>query len=133
MSDADYTRYQTFFAKKVADLTITTLDNAGTRSAILSPRSVNEVLYVQKISVFPTTYAAVTLTFQDQAAPPVAIGSVSIPAAAPTAGVGYVIDFGPTGTPLTVGKALDLVQAGGGAACRVHIEAYEKLGVSTAA
>ena len=102
MSDADYSRYQTFFAKKVADVAITALDNAGTRSGIVSPRSVSEQLYVQKISVFPTTYAAVTLTFQDQASPPVAIGSVSIPAAAPTSMVGYVLDFGPTGTPLTV-------------------------------
>jgi len=126
----DYLRYQTFFASKVRDLTITALDNPATR-VIATPQRATEQIYVQKISVYPSTFAAATMTFQDGAG--VAIGTVSIPATAPTADVGYQLDFGPTGTPLTLGQTLVVVHAGASLACRIHVEAYERLGVVTAA
>ncbi len=129
MSDADYSRYQTFFTSKVSDLAITALDNPGTRT-IITPKSANERIYVQRITAYPSVYAAATLTFQDGAG--VAIGQMVVPATAP-AGPTAWLEFGPTGTPLTVGTTLVVVHAGAPIACRIHVEAYEKLSVVTAA
>ncbi len=128
MSGGDYTRYQHFFSSKVSDLTITALDNPGTRT-IITPRSANEKVYVQRITAYPSTYAAATLTFQDGSG--VAIGQIVIPATGPL--LLGVLEFGPTGTPLTLGATLVVVHAGANIACRIHVEAYEKLGVVTAA
>jgi len=128
----DYLRYQHFFTAKVTDFIIIAGDAGATR-VLITPRSANESLFIQKISVYPTTYAAVLLTFQDSAATPIKIGQLSIPAAAPTVGSDHVLDFGPTGFKLTAGKTLDVVTGGTGLACSLHIEAYEKLGVVAAA
>ncbi len=128
MSDADYSRMQTFFASKVTDLAIAALDNPGTRT-LITPRSANERIYVQRITAYPSTYSVTTLTFQDGSG--VGIGQILVPATGPL-GLS-VLEFGPTGTPLTLGATLVVVVVGGPLVCRIHIEAYEKLGAVTAA
>ena len=97
---------------------------------LLTARSANHRLYVQRIEVSLTTYSAVTWTFRDDASTPVPIAHLSIPAAAPTAGGdgGTIVwDFGPLGTPLTAGKNLDLEMSAAGAAGIINILAYERL------
>jgi len=128
----DDLRYQLLFTRKTTDFIIIAGDAGATR-VLITPRSVKEALWIQKIVVYPTTYAAVLLTFQDSASTPVKIGQLSIPSAAPTVGSDHVLDFGPTGVQLTVAKTLDVVTSATGLACLIHIEAYEKLGLVTAA
>lgn len=127
----DYLHWQFQHTRKVTDtFVLTTTDfTAGDGTAVISAKSANHRLYIQKILVSITTYAAKTWTFQDSASTPVPIGLVSIPAAAPTTGgdVVYEIDFGPTGIALTKGKNLLLKMSATGAAGAIHIEAYEKL------
>lgn len=102
---------------------------AGPVTDLLTPKDATYTLYIQRITVAPTTYSAKTLTFQDDATSPVPIGFISIPASAPTAGgrQDYTIDFGEEGTPLTEGKNLDLSLSGAGVAGRIHIVGYQDI------
>lgn len=127
-SHGDYQRFQTMFASKNAN--VIAVAATTTQSGIITPKSANHQIWVQKISVEVTTYSAKTLTFQDSAGTPVPIAFISIPAAAvalPSESNSMVIDFGPVGIPLTLGKNLDLVISAAGAAFVAHVEAYEKL------
>lgn len=126
----DYLHWQFQFTRKIVDRDIVAADQSAQHADIITPKSANHRIYVQRIVFAPTTYSAKTLTFQDDAGTPVPIGHMSIPAAAPTTGGDtdmFVIDYGPTGTPLTKGKNLDVIISAAGAAGRLHIEAYEKL------
>lgn len=124
----DYGRFQQAYASKTTDFTATTATT--TTAAVISPKSANHQLYIQKIAVSITTYSAKTITFQDSAGTPVPIGLISVAAAAEAhaseSGT-IVIDFGQRGYPLTTGKTLDVVLSGAGAAFVAHIEAYERL------
>lgn len=99
-------------------------------TTIITPKSANHQIFVQRITVGITTYSAKTWTFQDSAGTPVPIYHISIPAAAvatPSESNGMVIDFGSRGFGLTVGKTLDLNVSAAGAAGVVTVEAYEVL------
>ena|SRR3990167_6635984 len=124
----DYKSYRQIYSAKTYDGTI--LAATDDQTDLLTVKSANHRIFIQKIAVSVTTYSAVTWTFQDDAGTPVVIAHVSIPATAPTAGGdGGTItwDFGPEGTPLTTGNNLDLAMSAAGAAGRIHIEAYERL------
>lgn len=127
----DYLHPQYQHTRKVTDVfALTTTDyTASDGTAIVSVKSANHRLYIQKISVSITTYAAKTWTFQDSSSTPVPIGFVSIAAAAEAhvseSGT-IVFDFGPTGVALTLGKNLLMKMSATGAAGAVHVEAYEK-------
>lgn len=101
--------------------------NAGPLDNLVTPSAATKTLWIVEIVLAVTTYSAKTITFQDDAASPVPIGFMSIPAAAGTAAGEqvYRIKFGERGTPLTAGKNLDAVLSGAGVAGRLHIEAYE--------
>lgn len=132
----DYLHWQFQHTRKIVDRNIAAADTSTEHADIITPKSANHRIYVQRIVFAPTTYSAKTFTFQDDAGTPVPIAHMSIPAAAPTTGGDtcmFVIDFGPTGTPLTLGKNLDISISGAGAAGRLHIEAYEKLEGAVAA
>jgi hypothetical protein len=128
----DYLRYQLFFTSTVTDFVILAGD-AGATVVLITPRTAYDSLYIQRVAVYPTTYAAVLLTFQDSASTPLKIGQLSIPATAPTVASDHLLDFGPTGTKLTAGKTFDVLTGATGLACRIHIEAYEKRTVTAAA
>lgn len=128
MSAGDYLHYQFQYRRKIADLTI--LAATDDQTDLLTVKSGDHRIYIQRIVVSLTTYSAKTWTFQDDANTPVEIAHLSIPASAPTAGgdSGTIVwDFGPVGTPLTLGKNLDLAMSAAGAAGTVHIEGYEKM------
>lgn len=131
----DYRFYQNFYRKKNVTSVATTSTDYSTASSIITPKSTSYTLFIQKITVSVTTYAAKTWTFQDSTGTPVPIALASIPAAAPTTGgdADFVYDFGPEGIPLTEGKNLDWKMSATGAAGVVHVEAYEKLTAVVAA
>lgn len=122
----DYVFFKTRNRNKTVSRTVLAADTSAEHADVIAPKSALHTIYIQRISFAPTTYAAQTLTFRDGAGTPVVIGHMSIPAAAPTTGVcQYVIDFGPEGTPLTIGEELDVIFSAAGPAGRLVIEAYE--------
>lgn len=128
MSAGDYLHWQHQHRRKIADVSM--LAATGDQTDVLTVKSANHRIYIQRIVTSITVYAAVTWTFQDDAGTPVKIAVLSIPAAQATAfgDEGTVTwDFGPVGTPLTLGTNLDLDVSAAGAAGIIHIEGYEVL------
>lgn len=128
MGFGDYNHFtRRWYADKSLDRNIAVGDGTAQLAAVLAPKNAGYQLWIQKITVSPTTYAAKTLTFQDTAGTPFVIGLISIPAAAPTTSgfQPYILDFGPKGIALTAGKSLDIVLVAGLVAS-LHIEAYER-------
>lgn len=124
----DYLHWQHQHRRKVADKQI--LAATDDQTDILTAKSANHQIYIQKIIVSITTYSAKTWTFQDDAGTPVPIAVLSIPAAQDTTfgDQGTVTwDFGPVGTPLTKGNNFDLDVSAAGAAGIIHVEGYEVL------
>lgn len=102
--------------------------NAGPINDLLTPSAATKTLYIVRIVVAVITYSAKTITFLDDASSAKTIGFLSIPAASGTTPNEntYMISFGEKGTPLTLGKNLDVNLSGAGVAARIHVEAYEK-------
>jgi hypothetical protein len=126
-SFGDYAGYQNHYSNKSTDLAVLAATDDTT---LITAKSANHRIYVQKIVVNITTYSAKTWLFKDSAGTPVDKALISIPAAAvalPSESGSMVIDFGPKGTPLTLGKNLLLDVSAAGAAGTIHVEAYEKL------
>ena len=126
-SFGDYVGYQNHYTNKSTDLNVLAATDDTT---LITAKSANHRIYVQKIVINITTYSAKTWDFEDNAGTPIQIAHISIPAAAvalPSESNSIVIDFGPKGTPLTLGKNLVLDMSAAGAAGTVHVEAYEKL------
>ncbi len=123
----DYNFYHQQHTDKRAQAQVVAAD-AGPVT-LITVKSANHTVYVQRIKVSVTTYSAKTLTFADSAGTPVPVGFMSIPAAAPTnAGAqDYTVDFGPHGFALTQGKNLTMTLSAAGAAFVVSVDAYEKL------
>jgi hypothetical protein len=115
----DYTHYKDLYSDKTVDIDLAATD-AG-KDNVIVVKSANHQIWVQKISYSVITAAAQPVTFQDDASTPVKI--TVVPASQATS---VVIDFGPKGVPLTIGKNLDISNTAGPAA-KIHIEAYEKL------
>ena len=129
----DYLHLQFQHTRKTTDLTVLAATDDTT---LITVKSANHQLYIQKITISITTYSAKTWLFKDSAGTPVELALISIPAAAVAlkSESGTIeFDFGPTGTPLTLGKNLLLDVSAAGAAGRIHVEAYEKLGAAVAA
>lgn len=124
----DYRKFQHTYSDKSVDLTVLAATDDTT---LITPKSANHQVFVQRIVVTITTYAAKTWLFKDSAGTPVEFAFISIPAAAVAlaseSNAFATFDFGPAGVPLTLGKNLLLDVSAAGAAGRVHVEAYEKL------
>lgn len=127
MGGKDYGFYQRqYHSKNTYKVMLAATDD----STLITVKSANYRLFVQKISVSITTYSAVTWTFEDSEGTEIEIGHISIPAAAvalPSESNSMVLDFGPEGVPLTLGKNLVIDVSAAGAAGIIAIEAYEKL------
>ena len=130
----DYNKYRMAHADRSVDRTVLAATDYTTANALITVRNSSHTLYIQRIVVNVTTYAAKIWTFQDNAGTPVSIGKVTIGAAAPaTEGDQTVtIEFGPVGVALTAGKNLMMLMDATGAAGQVHVEAYERLTPNTA-
>lgn len=124
----DYNKYRMCYADKSTDLTVLAATDDTT---LITPKSADHQIFVQRIVVTISTYAAKTWLFKDSAGTPVELDLISIPAAAVAlaseSNAFATLDYGPVGTPLTKGKNLLLDVSAAGAAGRIHVEAYEKL------
>ena len=127
MSAGEYLFYQRRYSSKITDtdIVVGTEDYAD----IITPKSANHRIYIQKITLSITTHFDATITFNDDGTGP-PIAAYTDEATAATTGQGHVPivwDFGPTGRPLTTGANLDIDQSAAGIVGVVHIEAYERL------
>lgn len=100
----------------------TTIDNA------ISPKSANHQLWIQKLVFYETTESnGKSITFGDDSSTSKVLGVYNSVTAAAGVPKSLVLDFGPTGIPLGVGKNLDITISAAGIAGALHIEAYERL------
>lgn len=132
MPFGDYGHYQRFHTSRNADVNLV-VGTAGPVT-VIAARSAGHQTFVQKIVVSINVYSAKTMTFQDTAGTPVLLGLFSIPAAAAalvSESGQIILDFGPQGIALTIGKDLNLVLSGAGIGAAIHVEAYEKIGTTT--
>ncbi len=121
----DYFHWQTVHERKIVDFDKTVLT---TNATLVSAKSPNHFLVIQKIVYTVGIYAADAITFTDSVTGQ-QIVLFNVPAvAATTPGLqGYTADWGLTGTALALGA--NLVMSNGGASIgRIHVEAYQKLG-----
>jgi hypothetical protein len=100
---------------------------------LLTPKSANHQLFIQRIVVTYATHADKTLQFDDEAGTPVPILAIPDEATPATTGVtaSHVVtaDWGPNGLPLTIGKTLTVTgnASGSGSIGMIWVEGYEKL------
>src|SRR5688500_5184589 len=97
----DYLFYQHTYTNKTCDVQLVAADSSKVDIGG-AVKSANHRRYVQKVIYTPTTVAAQAITLRDDAGTPVPIGLIPASVAAP-----YVLDFGPAGIGLSLGKNLD--------------------------
>lgn len=123
----EYGHFQKWYTSRNTTLTAASTQDDAT---LISVRSANHQLWLQRIYVSVTTYSAKTWTFTDSTGTPVPNGLISIAAAAEAhvseSGV-ICLDFGAEGYGLPVGKDLKLDVSATGVAAIVKIECYERL------
>lgn len=127
----DYTRYRKLYQDISGQLNVVA---ATDDSTLVTAKSANHTLFIQKIEVNITTYSAKTWLFKDSASTPVPIGFFSIPASAvalPSESNSIILDFGPEGVQLTEGKNFLLDVSAAGAAGMLKWQGYQKYGVTT--
>ena len=126
----DYFHWQAVYTRKVVDFdkTVLTMNVPG----LVTVKSPNHYLVIQKIIYSPGVYAVDPITFSDSVTGQ-QIAFFSVPATAPALPglMEYLVDYGLTGTALAQGANLNLSN-GGVSIGRVHIEAYERLGNAVA-
>jgi hypothetical protein len=128
MSHGDYAFWRTHYKDKTTDLQV--LAATDDTVDVITVKTANHAIYIQKIAISVSTFANVTWTLQDDNGTPIIAAFGTVPAAGPSAqgDQGTVIfDYGPKGLKLTTGKNLDFLVSATGAAGQIHIEAYEKL------
>ena len=120
----DYGYFQSQYSSK--NVSVDILTGTANYADVITPKSANHQIWIQKISLSITTHAADTYTFDDDGAGPNVATHLDVtPQAAGVPGC-VVFDFGPQGRPLTKGANFDIGHSSSGVGF-VHIEAYEKL------
>lgn len=128
MSDA-YRRQRQLFTNRSRNYQMVAADTSTELNNLIAVRSASYQLFIQRITLKPTTYSAQNIKFQDDANTPVPIGIISVAAAAPTTGGDagtQLLDYGPEGKALTAGKNLDGIVSAAGIAGALDIECYER-------
>lgn len=118
-SFGDYVGYQNHYSNKTTDVVLLAADSA--LANVISPKTSNHALYIQKITYTPLIVSAQAITLIDDGSGP---DLALIPA---SQALPYVADYGPKGIKLTTGANLDITPASAGPAGMFHIECYEKL------
>lgn len=111
---------QSAYGLSVVDIDLPTL------SILILAKSATRIVCVQRITFTPTVYSGTTITFVDSVTLK-SIGRLDVPLVPPSAtdngSHGMYLDWGPTGTKLSIGANLIIGGNGNG---RLHIEAYQK-------
>ena len=123
---SDYTQLWRIYGASNADIDLPTI------LPLLTAKSATRIIRVQRIMFAPTIYApsvysAGVISFVDSISG-LSIGTLTIPGTAPSSGFDmFQLDFGPKGTPLTVGAnlLLGVITPGSAPTGRLHIDAYQ--------
>lgn len=116
----DYTRVIPIYGMNIVDIDLPAVNNI-----LIQAKSATRVICVQRITFVPIQYFDATLSFVDTVTNK-SIGNIVVPSSGPSLGRNmYYLDFGPRGTPLSVGANL-ILGVTGGAVGRLHIEAFQK-------
>ena len=116
----DYTRVIPIYGMNIVDRDLPTIN-----TLLVQAKSATRIICVQRITFVPIQYLDGTLSFLDSATGK-SIGNLVIPSSGPSLGRNmFYQDFGPRGTPLTLGANL-VLGVTGGAVGRLHIEAFQK-------
>lgn len=130
----DYLHWQLQYRRKNLDRQIVAADDTTALNDLITPKSANHQLFIQKLVFYETTESnGKNLTFQDDSTTPILLGKYFSVTAAAGIPKSLVLDFGPTGYGLGVGKNFDVVVSAAGIAGALHVEAYEKLATPVAA
>ena len=101
----------------------------ATGVTLITVRNATTNLYVQKIHVYPTTFATGALIFTETDATGAVIAEIDQPAASVNQAAkgeqDCFVDFGPQGWKLAAGKNLFMTRSATGSAASMVIEAYE--------
>jgi hypothetical protein len=124
MSHGDYNFYQRRYASKNANVDI--LTGTASYADVITPKSANHQIFIQKITLTITAHAADTYTVDDDGAGPNIATHLDVTPQAAGVPSTVVWDFGPEGRPITKGANVDVAHSATGVA-NMHIEAYEKL------
>ena len=134
----DYLHFQRIYSAVSANLDLD--GSAVSATAAFSVKSSNHRIYVQRVIVSHLTHVdGKVLTIEDSAGTPVKVvdyvdDAENDTTSGHTSDV-WIADFGPVGTPLTLGANLNYVAntGGSGFTARVHIEGYQRLEGAVAA
>lgn len=133
MAFGDYTQYQREHTPKNLSRQILATDDTTALNNLITPKTANHQLWIQKLVFYETTESnGKSLTFQDDSSTAIVLGKYSSVTAAAGIPKSLVLDFGPQGYPLGVGKNFDVAVSAAGIAGALHVEAYEKLGAAVA-
>lgn len=131
MAFGDYLAFKRENTNKTLDRQIVAADDTTALNNLIAPKSSLHQLVIQKLVFYETTESnGKTLTFQDDSSTPIVLGKYASTTAAAGIPKSLVLDFGPEGYKLGVGKNLDVVVSAAGMAGALHIEAYERLGAT---
>lgn len=122
MAGGDYLWHQRIHQRVGGTITVNTTGSSGTNVISGGTGTASGAIFVQKLSVIPTTGATgVTWNFNDSS------GSTSISGLLPmdVAPNPYQMDFGPRGVQLQTGASLQLVLSATGAAGVITWEGYK--------
>lgn len=128
---ADLRDLQQFHQLVVADVDFPASTDSDPDTTLITVRSANHQIYVQRIVLSIITHSAQTISFEDSSGVIIAAHTD----AAAGAGVPSVVhwEFGAVGTPLTIGTNLEASVGAAGIAARIHVEGYQRLGAAVAA
>jgi hypothetical protein len=133
MGFGDYNYFKKQFADKTITRYILATDTSTELDNLITPKSANHQLYIQKITFYETTESnGKSLAFQDDSSTVKGLGKYSSVTAAAGVPKSFVGDYGPEGAPLGVGKNFDVIVSAAGIAGVLHVEAYERLGATVA-
>ena len=127
----DYTLFQRRYGALTTDFEITAL--AINPTSVLVPRSVNYQVFIQRVELIVTVYAAGPVQLKGHLSGRI-YGTFNIPAAPSNNATDmFNLDYGPTGFGANIGEAVDVVWGNASVDALLHIEAYQRLAVVTGA
>ena len=123
----DYTKFQRHYGPISLDVKVTGL--ISTTTTIFAVRNPSYQLYVQKAYFSPGVFtgALTAITLQDTTGYVITVWN--LPTSDPLLGAetNWFDDYGPSGTPLTLGANLNMVVTPVGISGILHLEGYQRL------
>lgn len=126
-SAGDYLWYRKTHRDVSTELTVTATTGD---TVLITATSGSHTIFVQRIIGYVTTDAAQSIAFEDTAATPVVLATITT---SPGDETRWDFDYGAEGWPLTAGTNLNMNVSAAGLAGNVKVYAYQRLTAAVAA